>query len=46
VRISGASKQTKVWCLCDVIQIYVNAILYLLISQHAIYFSELDEELS
>jgi len=41
-----ARKWTKVWCSCDVIQIYVNGIPYLLISQHAVNFDELDEGLS
>jgi len=39
----GAKKQMKIWCLCDVIQIYVNSILYLLISHQAVNYSKLDE---
>jgi len=41
--VVGARKWTEVWCWCDVIQIYVNGVPYLLISQHAVNFGELDE---
>jgi len=39
----GVKKRMKNWYLCDIVQIYVNGIPYLLISQHAVNFSELDE---
>jgi len=39
----GTRMQMKVWCSCDVIQIYMNGVSYLLISQHAVNFSESDD---
>jgi len=44
--VLGARKRTKVYCSCDIIQIYVNGMPYLLKNQHVVNFSELDESLS
>ena len=41
--VFGARKRMKIWCTCDIIQIYANTILFLLISHQVINFSELDE---